>query len=81
MRRLPDGEFQSGLGIRWESGSVFEVGVPNGGFPVGALLEVECGPMLYLGEVWRRTGPAHTVRVEHAVDRATLAAIVQDTWG
>jgi hypothetical protein len=81
MRRLPDGEFQPGLGIRWENGHSFVITSTDEEFPVGTLLEVECGPMLYLGEVQHRMGPAHKVVVEHAVDRSTLAAIMQDAWG
>jgi hypothetical protein len=81
LRPLPDGDFQEGVQIGWK-GRFLEVDLPGpaGGFSLGALLEIECGSMLYLGELQRRSGSTATILVEHSVDRAKLASI-QNVWG
>ena len=78
LRRLPDGEFQDGREAGWNE-RLLEIDVPGEGFFPGALLEIECGPMLYLGELQQRRGSIHRVAVEHALDRARLASILQES--
>ena len=80
LRRLPDGEFRDGREVGW-SKRFLEIDMPGEGFPTGALLEIECGPMLYLGELQQRSGSIHRVAVEHALDRVRLASILQASWG
>lgn len=80
LRCLPDGDFQEGHEIG-RKGRMLELDLSDEarGFPRGALLEIECGSMLYLGELQERIGSTAVVLVEHAVDRARLASI-QDAW-
>jgi hypothetical protein len=81
LRRLPDGDFQEGVEVGWE-GRVLEVDLPGGkgGFSPGAPLEIECGSMLYLGELQPGSGATARILVEHSVDLAKLASM-QDAWG
>lgn len=80
VRYLPDGGFLEAQGAGWEN-TLFRVDLPGpeDGFPRGALVEIESGPMLYLGEVQQRSEGGFTVRVEHSLDRQKLASI-QNTW-
>ncbi len=81
LRRLPDGDFQEGAEVGWQ-GRVLEVDLlgGQGGFSLGAPIEIECGSMLYLGEWQHGSGSTGRILVEHSVDRAKLASI-QDAWG
>jgi hypothetical protein len=71
VRRLPDGDFQEGLEAGWE-GRLLRVEVSGEEFAVGMPLEIECGSMIYLGELQERSGSRHVILVEHSVDRAKL---------
>lgn len=91
IRRLPGGEVRPGCmvsreGDRLELTLLSEAGGRDRGMDalvMGALVEVECEQVVYLGEVLRRDavrqGVALTIAIEHTVDRSTVAAI-QDTW-
>ena len=79
LRGLPDGDFQKGSDPIWK-GHVVTVDVSDQGFPPGALLEMECGSMTYLGELQRRSGSIHEILVEHSLDRAKLE-YMDDSWG
>jgi len=79
VRLLPDGEFQEAPLLGWK-GRIMEIGLQNRNVAIGAPLEIEFECMLYLGELTQRDGPAGSVRVEHALDRAKLAAD-RDHWG
>jgi hypothetical protein len=79
LRGLPDGDFQKGLDPIWK-GRVVTVDVQNQGLPVGALVEMECGTMTFLGELQYRSGSTHVILVEHSLDRAKLES-VDDSWG
>ncbi|MGA2270466.1 MAG: hypothetical protein ABSH44_18485 [Bryobacteraceae bacterium] len=80
LRRLPDGDYREGVEIGWK-GRVLEVDLPSqeGGFPPGTPLEIDCGSMLYLGELQQGSGSTARILVEHSVDRAKLDSI-QDAW-
>ncbi len=81
VRCLPDGAFLEGQNAGCEGTSLrVDLPGPEDGFSRGVLVEIECGPMLYLGEVQQRSGSGFTVKVEHSLDRDKLASI-QDTWG
>ena len=80
-RRLPDGEFRQGHQTGWDGPFLeFDPGGSGSEFAVGDLLEIECGPMLYLGQLQRRRGSTAIVFVEHSVDLAQLPAI-EEIWG
>ena len=79
VRALPDGEFLPASETGWK-GRLLELNLEGGHFPLGALLEIENGAMVYLGELQRQTGPAAVVAIEHAVDREALKPI-RETWG
>ncbi len=81
VRSLPDGEFVEGLEIS-RTGCVLELDLADRGreFSHGALLEIESGPVLYLGELQQGSGPGMVVLVEHSLDRTKLASI-QENWG
>ena len=49
-------------------------------FPLGTLLEIERGAMVYLGELQQQTGSTAVVAIEHSVDREALKPI-RETWG
>ena len=82
IRRLPDGnphlvliESLGGLELR-----ITGFSEENGAdFGAGALVEVQCERVLYFGEVLGRKDSTLIVAIEHALDRAALAAI-QDVW-
>jgi hypothetical protein len=79
VRALPDGEFQDVSETGWK-GRLLELDLPAGGFPVGALLEIEHGAMIYLGELQQLAGSTAVVAIEHSVNRDALKP-VQDIWG
>ena len=79
LRCLPDGAFHDAFELAWKS-RLLELDVTGIELPQGALLEIECGSMLYFGELLRNDGSTASVLIEHSVDRARLQAI-QQTWG
>jgi fructose-1,6-bisphosphatase/sedoheptulose 1,7-bisphosphatase-like protein len=79
VRVLPDGEFQPAVETGWK-GRLLEIDLASGSFPLGALLEIEHGAMIYLGELQQQTGRAAVVAIEHSVNREALKPI-QETWG
>ena len=80
FRVLPEGEFREASVLGWK-GHVLKLDLQGWDSPtLGAPLEIESGYMLYLGELCQRDGPVGSVRVEHALDRASLAAD-RDHWG
>jgi hypothetical protein len=81
LRCLPDGGFVEGREADWEN-AVLRVDLPGpkDGFSQGVPVEIECGSMLYLGEVQQCSESGVTARVEHRLDRHKLASI-QNTWG
>ena len=80
VRYLPDGGFLEGWEAGWE-GTLLRVDLsgPKDGFSRGVLVEIECGSMLYLGEVRQCSEDGITARVEHSLDRQKLASI-QNAW-
>ena len=80
LRSLPDGDRRNGYQSGWK-GCFLELDLEQESQELcpGALLEIECGSMLYWGELQERKGSVAVVLVEHRVDRASLAAI-QETW-
>lgn len=80
VRSLPDGGFLEGRDAGWEK-TLLRVDLPGpkDGFSRGVLVEIESGPMLYLGEVQQCSESGFTVRVEHSLDRDKLASI-QNAW-
>jgi hypothetical protein len=80
LRSLPDGAFLEAKEAGWE-GAMLHLTLPDGqpGPSSGLLVEIENESKLYLGEVRQCNGPAVTVHIEHALDRARLASM-PDTW-
>jgi len=79
LRRLPDGPVQDAFEIGL-AGCFLELDLAGLEFPLGALLEVQQGSMLYLGELRERHGATALVHVEHMLDRSKLKPI-QEVWG
>jgi hypothetical protein len=79
VRALPDGEFQPASETK-RKGRLLELDLAGGHFPLGALLEIEQGTMVYLGELQRLTGSTVVVAIEHSVNREALEPI-RATWG
>jgi hypothetical protein len=86
IRFLPVGEPIEANQVAWEGANLFVDLPEEHRVPVGSLVEVEAGPMLYLGEVQHYLGEVQQwsestarIMVEHSLDRAKLAAI-HDTW-
>ena len=81
VRLLPDGCFFEGREGGWENTSL-RVDLPGtmDGIFHGALVEIECGSKLYLGEVQQCSATGFTTNVEHSLDLDKLASI-QTTWG
>ena len=79
LRHLPEGPFQDAfeVGLR---GRLLDVDLAGLDLPLGALLEIECGSMLYFGQLREKTGSAAAVLIEHSLDRAKLKPI-QEAWG
>ncbi len=81
VRYLPDGAFLEGREGGWENAVLrVDLAGPKDGFSRGAPVEIECGSMLYLGEVQECSESGITARVGHALDRHELAS-TQTTWG
>jgi hypothetical protein len=80
LRKLPDGDVKPARECSW-SGRYLELELLDDGdeFGIGALVEIETGEAIYLGEAQRRQGPRLWVAVEHSVDRGKLARI-QESW-
>ena len=80
VRALPDGGFLEGWEAGWESSLLrVDLAGPRDGLSRGSLVEIECGPMLYLGEVQQCSESGIITRVEHSLDRRKLAS-AHDTW-
>jgi hypothetical protein len=81
VRCLPDGGFLEGWEAGWEN-TLLRVDLPGprDGFSRGVLVEIECGSMLYLGEVQQCSESGVTARVEQSLDCHKLASI-QKAWG
>ena len=79
VRVLPDGSSEDASVIGWQ-GRLLELDLSGKTFPLGTLVEIEHGPMVYLGELQQQKGSVLTVAVEHAVDSEKLKPI-QETWG
>jgi len=81
LRYLPDGGFLEGREAGWENAVLrVDLSGEKNGFSQGVPVEIECGSMLYLGEVQQCSESGVTAKVEHVLDRHKLAAI-QDAWG
>jgi len=79
LRSLPDGQFQDAFEVGFK-GRYLELDLAGRDLPLGSLLEIERGSMLYLGELQRNTGKTAVVLVEHSLDRTKLKPI-QEIWG
>jgi len=79
LRCLPDGQFQDVFEIALK-GRLLELDLAGLDVPVGSLLEMECGSMLYLGQLQQKTGSVAVVLIEHSLDRTKLKPI-QEIWG
>jgi len=79
FRLLPHGEFREAVQLGWK-GQIMEIAPLGLDLALGALIEIESECMLYLGELCQRDASVYSVRVEHALDRAKLAAD-RDHWG
>lgn len=79
LRRLPGGQFADAFEMG-QKGRFLELDLAGMDLPIGSLLEIERGSMLYLGELQRKTNQVAVVLVEHALDRARLKPI-QEVWG
>jgi hypothetical protein len=79
LRVLPEGKSQDASIVGWK-GRLLELDFPGGNFPLGTLLEIEHGTMVYLGELQQQTGAALIVAIEHSVDCKKLKPI-QEIWG
>lgn len=79
VRTLPDGKFRHASEVGW-TGRLLELDLLGESYPLGTLLEIENGGMVYLGELQQQTGSKAVVAVEHSVNRGTLKPI-QDAWG
>jgi len=80
LRRLPEGSFEKALERSW-SGRYVELDLlaDSDQFPLGALVEIDTGEAIYLGEIQRRQGHRLWAAVEHSMNRAKLARI-QEAW-
>jgi len=80
VRCLPDGAFLEGWEAGWNNGLLrVDLPAPHDGLCRGALVEIECGPMLYLAEVQQSSESGVTAKVEHSLDRQKLA-LIQGAW-
>jgi hypothetical protein len=79
VRALPDGEYLQAGEIGWK-GRLLELDLAGGEFPLGTLLEIENGEMVYLGELQQRSGRTAVVAIEHSVNSEKLKPI-RETWG
>ena len=79
VRRLPNGEFSDAIQV--SSGGHFLEFESSGQLPpLGSLLEIEHGSMLYWGELQQLEGSTARVFIEHSLDRARLQPI-REIWG
>jgi len=79
VRRLPDGEFHDAAQISLE-GRFLELNVTAEELSVGALLEIESGPILFWGELQQKNGVTAIVSIEHSLDTSRLQPI-REVWG
>jgi hypothetical protein len=79
VRRLPNGEFYDALQVS-SGGHFLELDVTGGSLPLGSLLEIEQGSMLYWGELKHLEGSTVKVAIEHSLDRSGLQPI-REIWG
>jgi hypothetical protein len=78
VRQLPDGEFIPALQPMLKD-RLLEIELAQQRLPIGSLVEVEFGGMLYLGELQRRYDTTSVIFLEHSIDHEQLASI-QSTW-
>jgi len=80
LRRLPEGSFERALECSW-SGRYVELSLLEDSkqFPLGALVEIDTGEFIYLGEIQRRHDLHLWISVEHSLNRSKLARI-QEVW-
>jgi hypothetical protein len=80
FRRLPDGAFLEGFQGGWNGAVLeFDPARPEGSVAAGDLLEIECGPVLYLGQVKQWRGLTAVVVVEHSINLSELPEF-EKTW-
>jgi len=79
VRRLPNGEFSDALQVS-SVGRLWELDVTGESLPLGSLLEIEQGSMLYWAELQQIDGSIARVSVEHSLDRSRLQPI-REIWG
>jgi hypothetical protein len=79
VRCLPDGDFHDALQVSSE-GRFLELELTGESLPLGSLLEIEQGSMLYWGELQQVEGTTATVFVEHLLDSSGLQPI-REIWG
>ena len=79
VRCLPDGVFSQAFEIP-SDGRFLELDVTGNRFPLGSLVEIEKGSMLYWGELKQWVDRKALVWIEHSLDRSKLQPI-RETWG
>ena len=79
VRVLPDGNSHDASIVGW-NGRLLEVDLSGASYPLGTLLEIEQGAIVFLGEVQQRRGEVVTVAIEHSVDCERLHSI-EEIWG
>jgi hypothetical protein len=79
VRRLPDGQFSDVLEVS-SGGRFLEFESSGERLPLGSLLEIEQGSMLYWGELQQLVGSTARVAIEHSLDRSRLQPI-REIWG
>jgi hypothetical protein len=82
VRKLPGGDLHAAVSIAAQ-GRLCTIEFGEGGAPPeltpGSLLEITSAQTMYLGEVLAREHRRIEAQVEHAVDRARVAAL-QASW-
>lgn len=78
VRLLPDGEFRDALQISLE-GRFLEIAVTED-WPLGSLLEIENGQILFWGQLQQLEGNTAVVSIEHSLDTSRLQPI-REAWG
>jgi len=78
LRQLPDGRFTDAFEVGL-SGRILELDLAGLDLPIGALLEIERGSIVCLGELRNKTGQTATVLVEHSLSRTKLEQI-REIW-
>ena len=79
VRALPDGKPCDATLVGW-NGDAMRLELSDRDAALGGALEVEAGSVLYWGELRSRDGSCCWIRVEHSLDRATLA-LDRKRWG